>query len=151
MNNVAKMITSLIGLTGLYLKNPNFNKLKMDMKQYRNYLGKVNPDSVDVFKYVDAVHKENLISNKEAKMIFDLLLLFRKTNPDMIAIRANLIAILVLLNKKLRKYLDASIIMLMSAIEPDNIESYCNIIYSYLKRKRVDMDYTKYYKLSRKK
>ena len=151
MTNIGLMITSLVGITGLYLKNPNFNKLIKDMKKYRNTLRNVNDGSVDVFKYVDKSQQDGTISNKEAKMIFDLLLLFRSASPNETAIRAGLMDVLTLITPKLRKHLDASIIMLLNGLTKDNIEDSTKLIYSYSKRKKVETDFVRYYIMARSK
>ena len=146
---VNKLIISYIGIVGVYLRNPKFKKLQIDMKKYRNTMKHVNPDSVDVFKYINEAHTKGIISVKQAKMMYDYLLLFREVNIDENKLRDGLIEVIEVVFYKLRRHLSASIIMLVNTMDRDNIEDKLNVLYSFTKRKKIDIEFSKYFKMSR--
>jgi len=148
---ITKMVASYIGLIGLYLKNPNFNRLVKDLRKYRNTPKNINPDSVDVFKYINDVANNKMLSFKHIKMMLDTLELFRNSDIDNDKLKKYLIESIKAISYKLKRFLDASLIMIINDLDENNITEKVKLIYSYLKRKKYECEFIRYYKMSRGK
>lgn len=148
---ITKMIISYIGIIGLYLNNPKFQKLKLDMKKYRNTVNNINPDSVDVFSLINEAHEKGLLSVKQAKLMYNSLMLFRDSKIDENELKSSLNDVLFDISNKTKRFLPASIIMIVNNIKEKPIDEILKILFSYTKRKKFDIDFVRYYKISRGK